>query len=207
MKICVIADTHGFHDRIAVPEADLLIHAGDVSMSGSAPELADFARWWNALPHPGKVLIAGNHDWLFQREPELARSWFKGCAYLEDSQAVVLGLRIWGSPWQPWFLDWAFNLRRGPELRAKWDLIPEGVDILVTHGPPLGHGDRTARGELVGCQDLLDAIRDRVRPRWHLCGHIHEGYGMTESCGTAFVNASVCTRFYEPVNQPVLLQI
>jgi len=207
VRLCVIADTHGFHDRLAVPEADLLIHAGDMTMSGTREEVADFSRWWNALPHPHKVVIAGNHDWLFQREPDLARSFLKGCVYLEDSEATVLGLRIYGSPWQPWFLDWAFNLRRGPEIRAKWDLIPKGVDLLLTHGPPLGRGDRTARGEPAGCRDLLDAVRGRVRPRWHVFGHIHEGYGITQDRRTTFVNASVCDRAYEPVNEPVLLEL
>ena len=206
MRVCVIADTHGLHERIAVPLADLLVHAGDMTMSGSRDEVSDFARWWRALPHPHKVVIAGNHDWLFQREPGLARSLLEGCLYLEDAQAEVLGLRIYGSPWQPWFLDWAFNLQRGPEIRAKWDLIPKGVDLLVTHGPPWGIGDATARGEKAGCQDLLEAVTERVRPKWHVFGHIHEGYGVTRGRGTTFANASVCDQSYAPVNKPVLLE-
>jgi Icc-related predicted phosphoesterase len=177
-----------------------------MTMSGSPNEVEDFAHWWQALPHPHKVVIAGNHDWLFQREPKLARSLFKGCMYLEDSGIEVLGLRIYGSPWQPWFLDWAFNLERGPEIRAKWDIIPKDMDILITHGPPWGIGDQTARGEKVGCRDLLDSIEKRIRPKWHIFGHIHEGYGVTQGRQTTFVNASSCNQSYEPVNAPLLLE-
>jgi len=207
MKVCVMADTHGFHDSVAVPEADILVHAGDFSMSGTLAEVSDFARWWKALPHGRKVLIAGNHDWLFQRDPALARSLLEGSVFLEDSQAEVLGLRIYGSPWTPWFFDWAFNLPRGPDLRAKWDLIPAGVDILVTHGPPYGRGDQTRRGEKTGCRDLLEAVQARVKPRWHVFGHIHEDYGVTREPCTTFVNASVCSFSYEPVNKPLILDL
>lgn len=207
MRLCVVADTHGLHDRIAVPAADLVIHAGDIGMAGGPGEVADFLRWWRGLPHPHKVLVAGNHDWLFQRDPAAARSLLGDCLYLEDSLAVVLGLRIYGSPWQPSFMDWAFNLERGPEIRARWDLIPQGVDILVTHGPPLGHGDLVERGEHAGCADLLETVLDRVKPRWHCFGHIHEGSGVSMEAGVTFVNAAVVDARYAPVNGPVVLEV
>lgn len=206
MRICFLADTHGLHDRVCVPEADLLIHAGDISMSGRRGEIESFLGWWRRLPHPHKVFIAGNHDWLFQKEPAAARAFLGDCVYLEDSLAEVKGLRIWGSPWQPWFLDWAFNLQRGEEIRGKWDLIPEGIDILVTHGPPFGHGDRVERGSNEGCADLLDAVLNRVRPRWHFFGHIHEGYGTTKEGGTTFINASVVDARYSLANRPVVVE-
>ena len=113
---------------------------------------------------------------------------------------------MWGSPWQPWFYDWAFNLQRGPEIRAKWDRIPAGVDVLVTHGPPAGILDRVVDGRSVGCADLLDAVR-RVRPLLHVFGHIHEAYGEVERDGTRFVNASTCTVRYAPVNAPVVVDL
>ena len=94
-------------------------------------------------------------------------------------------LRIFGSPWQPWFHDWAFNLQRGPALAEKWALIPDGVDVLVTHGPPAEILDRTVHGEEVGCRDLRDAL-ERVRPRLHLFGHIHEAHGRLERDGTLY---------------------
>ncbi|MCD4691221.1 hypothetical protein K8S17_07150 [bacterium] len=119
---------------------------------------------------------------------------------------MVGGVTFYGSPWQPSFMDWAFNLERGPELRAKWDLIPDGVDVLITHGPPADHGDMTVRGPAVGCVDLLDAVR-RTRPRLHIFGHIHEGAGVTESDGITFANASSVTARYEPVNPAVVVDL
>ena len=203
VRVVCISDTHGRHDDVFVPDGDLLLHAGDLTSHGSLYEIRDAAAFLEALPHPHKVVIAGNHDFGFQREAEAARRLMAGCTYLQDSEVTIQGLRIWGSPWQPWFYDWAFNLERGAMIREKWDLIPEGIDILLTHGPPRGHGDRTTRGEQAGCADLLDAVR-RAQPRWHVFGHIHEGYGVTEVEGTTFVNASTCTLKYEPTNAPVV---
>ena len=98
-------------------------------------------------------------------------------------------LRIWGSPWQPWFHDWAFNARRGPEIDAKWKLIPEGIDVLVTHGPPAGFGDMCDHGEAVGCADLLRHL-GRIKPRLHLFGHIHEDRGEWQLGPTRLVNCT-----------------
>jgi Icc-related predicted phosphoesterase len=189
-----------------VPDGDLLVHAGDLTSRGTVEEVVKAASWLRSLPHRHKVVIAGNHDFLFEQSPGVARGLMDGLTYLEDGEAVVEGLRIWGSPWQPRFFDWAFNLDRGAPIRAKWDLIPAGLDLLVTHGPPLGHGDVTVAGQAVGCADLLDAVR-RVRPRWHVFGHIHEGHGITEDGGTTFVNASTCDVRYRPVNAPVVIEV
>jgi hypothetical protein len=133
-----------------------------------------------------------------------------GVIYLEDNERTVAGLRIYGSPWQPEFYSWAFNLPRGPELKAKWDMIPDGLDILVTHGPPLGHGDMTfgydgrmPKGS-VGCADLKDAVF-RAKPKLHIFGHIHSGYGVTEEGGTKFVNASSCNENYDALNKPIVM--
>src|SRR5438552_1874538 len=83
------------------------------------------------LPHHHKVVIAGNHDFCFERNPEAARPRLRHAVYLQDQALEVEGLRLYGSPWQPWFFDWAFNLQRGEPLRAKWAQIPEGTDILI----------------------------------------------------------------------------
>ena len=204
MRIVCLSDTHGFHEGLDVPDGDLLLHAGDATKHGSLEEVAAFNGFLGTLPHPHKVVIAGNHDWAFEKEPVLARDLITNACYLQDEEAVVAGVRIWGSPWQPWFYDWAFNLERGPALVAKWDLIPTGTDVLLTHGPPLGHGDRTTSGNPEGCADLLEAIR-RVRPRLHVFGHIHEGYGQTREGDTLCVNASICTVAYRPTNPPVVI--
>ncbi len=206
MRIVCISDTHGLARGIAVPDGDLLVHAGDLSAHGEPQQVAAEARWLRSLPHRHKVVIAGNHDFLFERSPSAARALMEGLVYLEDEETEILGLRIYGSPWQPEFCGWAFGLPRGPEIRAKWDRIPAGIGLLVTHGPPMGIGDLTTYGEHVGCADLLEGVR-RVRPRWHVFGHIHEGRGVTEAEGTTFVNASVCTASYRPTNVPIVLDV
>lgn len=191
MRLVLISDTHRRHARLALPEGDLLIHAGDFTGSGSAQEIADFDAWLALQPHRHKIVIAGNHDRLFEREPERARALLRHAVYLEDSETTIDGLRLHGSPWQPRFLDWAFNLDRGEPLREKWARIPAGIDVLVTHGPPHGVLDRTWHGKSVGCEELAVAVA-RVRPRLHLFGHIHESHGRIERDGTTFVNAAIC---------------
>jgi len=203
IKIVAISDTHAQHRALEVPEGDILVHAGDLTKMGELDSVADFNEWLGSLPHPHKIVIAGNHDFCFEREREASEALLTNCTYLHDASATVMGARFWGSPWQPWFYNWAFNLRRGEEIRRKWDLIPENTDVLITHGPPYGHGDRTDGGELVGCRDLLEVV-ERIRPVLHVFGHIHEGYGVSASDQTTLVNASNCDSHYEPVNPPVV---
>ena len=186
-RIVAVADTH--NAQPVLPPGDMLIHAGDLTGRGSLPELERVADWLRSQPHPHKVVIAGNHDFALQRNPVAARALFHGLTFLEDSEVTLAGLRIWGSPWQPWFHDWAFNARRGPEIDAKWQLIPEGIDVLVTHGPPYGFGDRVHGGERVGCEDLLRHLA-RVKPRLHLFGHIHEDRGEWQLGPSRIVNCT-----------------
>ena len=191
MRLVLISDTHQRHDQLVVPDGDVLVHAGDFSTRGGEEEVARFAAWLRALPHRHKVVIAGNHDFLFERDPARARALLAGATYLEDSGVTIEGVRFWGSPWQPRFFDWAFNLDRGAPLKAKWDLIPAGIDVLIVHGPPRGVLDRTWRGEEVGCDDLREAL-GRVKPRLFVCGHIHEAHGERTVGETRCVNASCC---------------
>lgn len=105
--------------------------------------------------------------------------------YLEDNECKLnhpvtqaeTALSVYGSPWQPEFYNWAYNLPRGAALREKWEMIPTHTDVLITHGPPHGILDRASDGFLCGCQDMLEIVRTRVKPRLHVFGHIHEGYG------------------------------
>jgi Icc-related predicted phosphoesterase len=189
MRIVAVSDTHGCHRRVAVPPGDILVHAGDLTMTGSLQDVAEFNDFLGKLPHPHKIVIAGNHDWCFQRKPEKARALLTNAVYLQDEAVTVEGIRFYGSPWQPWFYDWAFNLPRGRALADKWALIPEGTDVLVTHGPPRGFGDRTFDGRHEGCDDLLERVR-RIRPKVHIFGHIHEAAGRWDEDGVTFVNAS-----------------
>jgi len=101
----------------------------------------------------------------------------------------------------------AFNLPRGPPCREKWQLIPEDTDILLTHGPPLGHGDLCSSGMRAGCIDLLHEVQTRVRPAVHAFGHVHEGAGVTTDGATLYVNASTCNLSYRPINPAMVLDI
>jgi predicted phosphodiesterase len=205
VRLVLLSDTHSKHGRIAVPAGDVLIHAGDSTKRGTPEQLREVAEFIAAQPHAHKIVIAGNHDFGLQHDPALGRALF-GDAYLCDAEAVLGGVRVWGSPWQPWFYDWAFNLQRGAELREKWDLIPAGIDVLVTHGPPHGILDHTAMGEDVGCEELASAVL-RVRPRLHVFGHIHEAYGTMRVGETLYVNASTCTLAYQPDNAPIVVEL
>lgn len=206
IKIVALSDTHGKHGGMDVPEGDVLVYAGDMTSRGNISELRDFNDFLGTLPHPHKIVIAGNHDFCFERERERSAAVMTNCTYIQDEMVQVLGLNIYGSPWQPWFYDWAFNLQRGAEIKAKWDLIPQNTDILVTHGPPLGFGDTVLRGEKVGCQDLLNTIKI-IKPRLHIFGHIHEGYGIYSENETTYLNASICNFSYEPVNDPLVFMV
>lgn len=222
-RFVCFSDTHGLHDDIPAnhrPPADVLLHAGDFSNTGEFKEVKSFADWLEAYPCAHRVVIAGNHDVTFHEEyyqstgarrfharhPYNCRK-VKACLaksiYLEDAAAEVCGYSIYGSPWQPEFCDWAFNLPRGVQCREKWDLIPQSTDILITHGPPYRYGDLTYHNGRAGCEDLLVAIRDRFIPV-SLSGHIHEGYGCMADDATLYINASTCTHDYAPANPPIV---
>ncbi|MFV9505168.1 MAG: metallophosphatase domain-containing protein [Oscillochloridaceae bacterium umkhey_bin13] len=201
LRIVVISDTHGMHERIAVPAGDVLVHTGDLTAHGTLEDLRAFNAWLGRLPHRHKLIIAGNHDWICAEEPALVPQILDQATYLCDSGVTIGRISFYGSPWQPRFLDWAFNLDRMP-LRRVWSQVPTGVDVLMTHTPPAGILDRTMLGQAAGCAELRAAL-PRIRPRLHLFGHIHEGYGQTQQDGTTFVNASACTLNYQPINPPL----
>eukprot|EP00072_Mus_musculus_P070298 XP_017172061.1 PREDICTED: metallophosphoesterase domain-containing protein 1 isoform X1 [Mus musculus] len=228
--VCV-SDTHSRTDPIQMPYGDVLIHAGDFTELGLPSEVKKFNEWLGSLPYEYKIVIAGNHELTFDQEfmadlikqdfyyfPSVSKlkpenyenvqSLLTNCIYLQDSEVTVRGFRIYGSPWQPWFYGWGFNLPRGQALLEKWNLIPEGVDILITHGPPLGFLDWVPKKmQRVGCVELLNTVQRRVQPRLHVFGHIHEGYGVMADGTTTYVNASVCTVNYQPVNPPIVIDL
>jgi hypothetical protein len=206
MRILLLSDTHGAHRQVEYPTADVLIHAGDMTRGGTLAELAAFNEFLATLPYARNIVIAGNRDFCCQRQPAESRRILTRALYLEDQEISLEGLRVYGSPWQPPFLDMAFNLPRGVELRKKWECIPAGIDILVTHTPPLGIGDLTLRGAHVGCEELLPAVR-RLHPRIHCFGHIHEAYGDWVADGIRYINASVMDAAMRVVNEPVLVDI
>ena len=211
MKIVCLSDTHNSNSQIEVPDGDLLIHAGDATITGTIDEIVLFNEWFAGLPHKYKIFVAGNHDWLFENNPIPARKILSDkIIYLRDSFVEIEGLKIYGSPWQPRFFDWAFNLTRGAELAEKWKLIPDDTDILITHGPPFGILDEVPRRYFVentGCEELRKRVEElRLNKlKLHVFGHIHCGYGRAEKFGVKFINASNCDESYAPTNAPIVV--
>ena len=222
MKITLISDTHTKHNQLKndLPGGDILIHAGDFMNSGYNPmEALMFFQWFDSIDnYDTKVLIAGNHDRWMQDEPEEVKgilTGYKTIEYLQDEEVVLYfdgpngdspedNIRIYGTPWQPEFFNWAFNLPRNrEEMKSRWDAIPANTDILVTHGPPYGYldipGGQTATR--VGCEMLRYRV-DEIRPKIHVFGHIHGSYGHYFNGHTHFFNASVLNERYNYTNQP-----
>jgi Icc-related predicted phosphoesterase len=207
MRIVAISDTHTYHENVVVPYCDLLLHTGDLSFQGRTHEIESFLEWFSVQPATHKVFIAGNHDWGFQTDAaEIAYMVSKyDVTYLNETSVEIEGLKVYGSPWTPWFHDWAFN-GHAPKMRVVADKIPTDVDILLTHGPPQGIMDRVARwpNPNVGCASLLEKVL-AVKPKLHVFGHIHETAGTLEQDGILFVNASTCNLKYQTANKPVMI--
>ncbi len=202
IKIIIISDTHGMHNDIKVPKGDILIHAGDITRKGKLEEVKEFNDYIGSLTHKHKIVIAGNHDFCLENNREESVKILTNCIYLEDEGIEINGIHFWGSPWQPWFYDWAFNLQRGADIKKKWDLIPPNTDVLITHGPPHKILDKTVHNIDAGCEELISAVR-RIKPKVHIFGHIHEGYGSLSDSEIDYINASICTLNYRPVNPPI----
>jgi Icc-related predicted phosphoesterase len=216
MKITLISDTHTKHNQVTedLPGGDLLIHAGDFMNSGYNPmEAMMFFKWFNEIDnYDAKIFIAGNHDRWMQDEPEEAKAilaGYKTIEYLQDEKLDLWDqedqqLVIYGSPWQPEFCSWAFNLpRNGEEMKARWDAIPNDTDILVTHSPPFGYLDIPGGQSIrVGCEMLRHRI-DEFKPKIHVFGHIHGSAGYYFNGHTHFINASVLNEQYIYINKPI----
>jgi Icc-related predicted phosphoesterase len=144
---------------------------------------------------------------MFERHPGAARELLTNAIYLENSGTELAGLKIWGSPVQPEFNNWAFNVARGAAIRRYWQMIPASTDVLITHGPPHGVLD-TAHPTTahLGCEELAEAVQ-QIRPMLHVFGHIHGGQGQLNSDGTLYVNASVVNEAYQLVHAPQVVEI
>ncbi|HMP17331.1 MAG TPA: hypothetical protein PKD72_09930 [Gemmatales bacterium] len=138
ITILASSDLHGYLP--ALPACDLLLLGGDLCPDDTPDNQAHwlnttFRNWLEQLPAAHIVALAGNHDFVFEHRPDLILElpWH----YLQDTRVELHGLHIWGTPWQPVFFNWAFNLEE-LELKQKWAVIPEDTDILLLHGPPHG---------------------------------------------------------------------
>lgn len=224
MRIVCLSDTHNKHDRLRVPDADVLVHSGDFTMNGEPGELNAFALWLRGLPHKHKIIVPGNHDLGLDDRypgPHTRMNPYRvfpdsNMHYLMDDSVTIDGVRFYGNPWVPNLDDWAFFEGRYPE----WKAIPD-CDVLVTHAPARGtldevphtlgeHWGRARISEHVGSLRLRNAIPESVK--LHIHGHIHEAYGEMvirsgETIHRHVVNASICTRTYKPTNQPIVVDL
>jgi len=207
MRIICISDTHGKHQDVKLESADMIIHAGDMSEMGTKEQILDFMNWFSSLDYQYKVLIAGNHDFFFElaTSKEIKKLIPEGVVYLNDSGVEIEGLKLWGSPVQPQFYNWAFN-RSEKKIRYHWNEIPDDTDILITHVPPQHILDQNRRKESMGCPHLTARLKD-LKPQYHIFGHIHESYGMIEKNGTTYVNSSNLNFLYEYANQPIIIDV
>lgn len=208
-NICCLSDLHGYLPE--VPDCDLLLLAGDYCPSSKALDMVQFMggpffNWLKSLQDRFPVIgIAGNHDMIFEW-PVYKQIEDIPWTYLQDSGTTWNGLKIWGTPWQPRFWDWAFNLDED-ELVKKWALIPDDTDVLLVHGPPQGIGDWVPRDKVhTGSPGLLKRILE-IEPKLVVCGHIHPGYGRYQLGPTTIINAALVNEAYQPVNPPQTVTI
>jgi len=219
IDITLISDTHSKHSNITddLNGGDILIHAGDISEKGYVHEVKNFLGWFdNIVGYDHKIFIAGNHDFLFEQQSSLAKGLvdeYDSITYLFDESVDIYTpdyenkIKIYGSPWQPWFHNWAFNLPRGGEkLKQRWSNIPDDTDILITHGPVKNILDFTSFGNLHVGSDVLNDIIWNKKPKMHVCGHIHDGHGYKEIEDIHFFNASILNDAYELVYKPIKIK-
>lgn len=218
MKLVCISDTHEKQAQVNLPEGDVLVHTGDLTNQGSIPALTKVAAWFKKQDFKHKVMICGNHDFGFQNaNHDAAVKLFTdaGVTYLQDSETIIEGIKFYGAPWQPWFMDWAFNLPRGAKIAEKWAKIPDDTNVLMTHGPPHGILDlvedtisNRGRDLHQGCEELTKRLMDLTQLKAHVFGHLHLSGGMTQMiAGVTFANAAICTERYQASNKPIVIEV
>jgi hypothetical protein len=206
--VVAVSDLHG---RLpSIPACDLLLLAGDLCPIEDHAEAAQraflegpFREWLAHVPAGAIAAIAGNHDLILERDPALASRlpW----TYLRDSGAELAGLRVWGSPYAVTFGDWAF-MESDEQLERRFGAIPDGLDVLLVHGPPFRVLDRAARGVDTGSHALRRAIL-RARPSLGVFGHIHEAHGEAVLGDTRCLNVSLVDRWYTVSHDPTGLEL
>jgi predicted phosphohydrolase len=197
MLILHLSDTHSKHHELRnLPPADIIIHSGDISFAGSENEVMDFFGWFGGLPYKYKIFIAGNHDdCLFGTKID---GLPQNCYYLRNSSVIIQGFKFYGTPM---FMEDAMSGDYDRNIQK----IPSDTDILITHQPPNGILDSSANIHY-GDLKLLEIVL-KIKPKYHLFGHIHGAYGVEKSEDTTFVNAAILSENYELMYEPILLKI
>ena len=207
-KHVLFSDTHGDYTLLAdLPPADVLIHCGDATRYGSRDELREFARAFGKCVAPLKILIAGNHDACFEKhwKEAVGICALQGIFYLQDAAIVHKGIKYYGMPWTLEFYDWSFMTDEAGMLDKLYK-VPVDTDVLITHGPPK-HILDLAVGEHAGSNALRTEVQWRIKPKLHVFGHIHEGYGTQQFGETMYVNCSLLDGYYQPVNLPIIYEL
>jgi len=204
VRVVCISDTHELHRDFALPDGDLLIHAGDFTFWNHVSKIQDFNNWLGELPHRHKVVIPGNHDRAFSQDPRFREMITNGVLLINEGVRVC-GLNIWGSPVTCDDAAYGYTTR---EERAKlYASIPADTHILVTHGPPYGILDREPGSpKREGCTELRLAVM-RLQPRLHVFGHVHAGYGTCATEKTLFMNAALLGWTGDIENRPIVMDI
>jgi len=209
IKVCVVGDTHRQHWSIKVPKCDIFIFVGDAEID-SLLALHDFNDWLgNIKVKYGRIVICGNHDIECER---IGKAWckqlFTNAIYLENEGIEIAGLKIWGNPYTPEFMSWAYMKPRGSrDLKDIWEQVPENLDILIGHGMPYQILDwSNYEKKNVGCE-VLQRVVFKKKPRYYLGGHLHEAHGKLEKEGIQFYNVSVLDGEYNLVHEPTIIEI
>ena len=210
ITLVCISDTHNKHKHLGkLPDADIIIHCGDMTSMGREHEIRDFMKWFSGLnQYSHKICIAGNHDWLFDRNRLFAKSLVpKNVIYLEDKEVIIDDIKFYGTPVSLPFFNWAFN-RPEEKLEQYWAAIPDDTDVLITHQPPYGIMDWSVYDKkATGSPSLYKEVLKRIKPKVHCFGHIHSGHGVKVIEDTTFINASNLDEDYMCVYDPVLIEI
>ena len=202
MKILFLSDTHGKHHKLQnLPQANAIVHAGDITWHGTGEEVADFVEWFASLDYKYKIFIAGNHDFCLEdKKAEIIQRFLpENCFYLCNNGITIENIKIWGIPF---FLSDDINGLFPVQIAQ----IPLNTDILITHYPPLGILDKSTFGSNMGNEDLQRQI-NIVTPQYHLFGHIHEGFGICKNNNTIFMNGSILDENYNLLNEPIVFDL
>ena len=215
MKLHCISDTHTRHREIELPGGDVLIHSGDIMSAPDPSQLSDFLVWLDEQAYTTKIFIAGNHDHLFEENPNLINKilkLFPEVIYLQDTAVTVDGIKIYGAPWIPSNREGkAFSYKRTNEAVANyhWSKIPNDTDVLITHGPAYNKLDRVMKPVRkdqtklnLGCPYLANVIKE-INPQLHICGHIHSSQGILDISEptTTYINAASLGEDYQYSNK------
>ena len=220
MKVVLISDTHLKTDLSNLEPADLLIHAGDFSMSGTIQETIKFNQHLTAIRDRykyGIYLCGGNHDFIMEQQRGLAVGLLTACTYLCDEEAVIDGVKFYFTPYVPNLPRWAFH-KNSEGLTRAFASIPDDTNFLVTHGPPHKILDEVpvrgwnqfggdVEGDPVGSVELFDRVMQLKDLKYQTFGHIHESYGEKFFNGVHFINASICDEYYKAVNKPIVVEL